>query len=213
MIVLIINYNRLTLPRKLADWCAEYGLTPIFIDNHSTYEPLLQYYNETPYDVMRLQYNYGHKVITRANIVEKLGIKGRYIVTDPDLDLSGVPADFLDVLNAGLDRYTTFHKCGLSLEINDLPDTAEGRFVRNVEYRYWVNPLDVEYFNAAIDTTFALWDETIVKHTYQAIRTNRPYTAKHLSWYYNDFESLPEDEQNYFRTANESASGKKRMKI
>lgn len=197
----------------MADWCAAHELTPVFVDNHSDYPPLLEYYYNGPYEVIRLSYNYGHKVITRANICERLKITDRYIVTDPDLDLTGIPDDFLMILNEGLNRYPQFNKCGFSLEINDLPDSPEGKFIREVEYRYWVNPLDPIYFNAAIDTTFALYRGITKRHFLQAIRTNRPYTAKHLSWYYTDFESLPEDEKNYFRTANESASGKKRMKI
>jgi hypothetical protein len=44
MKVLIINYNRLLLPSKLADWVFKRGCEPIFIDNNSDYKPLLNYY-------------------------------------------------------------------------------------------------------------------------------------------------------------------------
>ena len=46
MKVLIINFNRLLLPVKLAEFCANRGLSPVFIDNNSDYPPLLEYYKQ-----------------------------------------------------------------------------------------------------------------------------------------------------------------------
>lgn len=214
MKVLIINYNRLTLAKQLADWCAAHGLEPVFIDNNSTYQPLLEYYHSCPYLVMHMNRTWGHKVVweSYAQVLPRLGITGRYIVTDSDLDLSGVPADFLEVMNEGLDKYSTFGKCGLSLEINDLPDNeAVQKIKHGCEQRYWLTPLDEMYFNAPVDTTFALYRETARLYFHEAIRTNRPYTARHVPWYYTDLASLPADEQYYFKTANASSSGKARL--
>ncbi len=211
---LIINYNRLTLPVKMADWLSERDIEPVFIDNGSDYPPLIKYYEKCPYKVYKLGANYGHTCIwlPQLDILNKLGIKDRYVVTDPDLDLSGVPDDFLSVMNFGLDNYKAFDKCGLSLEINDLPNSEEGNYIRNgCEVRYWQHPLDSHYFEAATDTTFALYREGITLYSHSAIRTNRPYTAKHVPWYYTDFESLSDEEKYYFRSANNSSSGKKRL--
>jgi hypothetical protein len=209
MKVLIINFNRLTLPSRMADWLADHGCEPIFIDNASTYEPLKEYYLRCPYRVVEMYQNFGHTVIWTQDIVNKLGIKDRYIVTDSDLDLSFVPDDFLKVLNKGLDLYPQFDKCGLSLEIEDLPDSVEGNFIRKIETKYWNKPLDKRYFDAPVDTTFALY--WVNRYTLSGIRANRPYTARHLPWYYTNFDLLPEDERNYFLTANDSSSGKKRI--
>lgn len=214
MKALIIIRNRLKLAVNVANWCHEHGLEPIFIDNGSDYPLLIQYYAELcPYQVYRLGANYGHTCIwiPELDILNKLGITGRYIVTDPDLDLSGVPDDFLGIMNAGLDKYPV-DKCGLSLEIEDLPDSEEGNYIRyRCEARYWKTPLDSQYFKADTDTTFALYREGVNWYSHSAVRTNRPYTAKHLPWYYTDFNSLPEDEKYYFQSANDSSSGKKRL--
>jgi hypothetical protein len=205
--VLIINFNRLTLAKNLADWLHSKGCEPIFIDNNSDYPPLLEYYNTCPYRVVRMDKNYGHRVIWDKDIVNLLGIKDWYCVTDSDLDMSSVPDDFIDVLATGLIRYPEFNKCGLSLEINDLPD---GDFVKEkCEARYWLRPLDKDYFDAQVDTTFAMYKAN--GYFLEGIRTNRPYTARHVPWYYKDINSLPEDEQYYFRTANDSSSGKNRI--
>ena len=88
------------------------------------------------------------------------------------------------------------------MEINDLPPTEF--CPANYEKQFWQRPLDDMYFDAAIDTTFALYKTPI--HTYNAIRTNRPYCCKHLPWYYFDLEDMPEDEQYYFHTTAETHS-------
>lgn len=212
MKVLIINYNRLTLLKNTVEWCIIHGLEPIVIDNNSDFPPLLQYYNECDCPVMRMKKNYGHKVIWECNIIKLLNIKGRYIITDPDLDFTGIPSDFLDVLNHGLDKYHQYNKVGFSLEINDLPSTKYIKdILRGHEIGYWKTPLDDMYFDAPIDTTFAMYREGVNEYFHPAIRTNRPYTARHIPWYYKNKHSLPDDEKYYFRTCNASSSIKNRI--
>jgi hypothetical protein len=202
MKALLIVYNRLELPKKMADFLFSHGIDPVFIDNNSDYPPLLEYYKTTPYEVIKMDQNYGYKVVWEQDILKRLNITGNYIVTDPDLDLSGIPDDFLSVLEEGLRRYPRFDKCGFSLEINDLPHTEFNPI--NYEKQFWQHPLDSMYFKAAIDTTFALYK--VPYHSFNALRTNRPYTCRHRPWYYFDFEDMPEDEQYYFKTCKESHS-------
>ena len=202
MKALLIVYNRLELPRKMADFLFAHDIDPIFVDNNSDYPPLLKYYEECPYTVIRLNKNYGYQVAWQQGILNKLNITGNYIVTDPDLDLSGIPDDFLSVLEEGLRRYPQFDKCGFSLEINDLPHTEFNPI--SYEKQFWQHKLDDRYFAAAIDTTFALYK--VPFHSFNALRTNRPYTARHMPWYYFDFEDMPIDEQYYFLTCKESHS-------
>ena len=215
--VLIINYNRIYLPLNMANWLADRDCEPIFIDNNSDYPPLLEFYNNTRYKVLRLKNNYGHHVVWEANIIDKLGIKENYIVTDPDLDLSEIPKDFIEVLEEGLRRYPGYDKCGFSLEINDFPVFSSDHpfrdaliAVKDWEVTLWQDPLDKWYFNAPIDTTFALYKTR--RFTLNAIRTNRPYTARHIPWKYDNIKDLPEDEQYYCLTANNSFSGKSRIR-
>jgi len=205
MRVLIINYNRLVLPAALADWVYLRGLDPVFIDNASDYKPLLDYYNHCPYEVVLMDRNCGKGVVWEQGILERLNIKGGYIVTDPDLNLIGIPDNFLDVLREGLRRYPQFNKCGFSLEINDVTDNSvyfQGKTIREWEYQFWVNPMDAEYFNASIDTTFALYNTD--KFSLDALRTNRPYTARHVPWYYD--QGRPKDELYYLQTATDQSN-------
>jgi hypothetical protein len=207
----VVNRNRVTLTVNLCTWLAERGLEVIIVDNASAYPPLLDYYTRCPFKVMRLKENFGHTVIWLNGIAYEMGVKGRYIVTDPDLDLSGVPNDFVSVLSEGLDRHMSYPKCALSLELNDLPSSTEGNFIRKHEAKYWTIPLNDKYFLADTDTTLALYREGTFIYSLSAIRTNRPYTARHIPWYYTDFDNLPDDEKYYFLTANGSSSGKNRL--
>jgi hypothetical protein len=209
MNVLLINYNRLLLPQKLTDWCTEHNYRPIIIDNNSDYPPLLEYYENCPHEVIRLKTNYGSEVIWRAGILNLLKIQSDYIVTDPDLDLSGVPDDLLQVLQQGLLRYPNIGKCGLSLKIDDLPDTKLSREVMELEKRYWTNSLDDLYFDAPVDTTFALYRFGVSHERadlFNSIRTKPPYTARHVPWYYTDINTLSEDEQYYFQSSRDDST-------
>jgi len=206
---LIINHNRLALLKNAADWCFNHGLEPIIIDNCSDYLPLLEYYKTCPYQVLKLNRNYGSHAIWDANIINKLEIKDDFIITDPDLDLTGIPDDFLSVLKEGLMRYPVV-KCGFSLSLNNLPEGKTKEWERSL----WSRPLDDQYFRAPIATTFALYRKDIRKWVLSpSVRTNSPYTAIHIPWGYEsmNFKDLPEDEQYYFKTANETSTGKERV--
>lgn len=204
---LIINYNRVTLPVNLAFWAYTNGLEPIIIDNNSDYIPLLEYYAQRcPFQVLRMDQNYGAHVVWKQNVLQQLGITGNYIVTDPDLDCSNIPDDFLSVLEEGLRRYPQFDKCGFSLETKGA--TSQGTI--EWESQFWKYPLDARYFNAAIDTTFALYKTH--EFSYKGIRANRPYTAIHVPWTYTHVKELPEDEQHYYKTQNEDTASHTHVK-
>ena len=206
----ILNFNRLLLTKNTVDWCLKHSLEPIILDNASNYQPLLDYYNSKPCEVVRLGKNHGHKVLWEQWLFRLIGIRGNYLLTDPDLDLSGVPDDFLEVMQEGLDRYLTFDRIGLSLEIDDLPLTDLGRSVYKHEIRFWNKPLDALYYEAEVDTTFALHKITNY-NTFNSLRVGKPYTVRHIPWYYTDFNSLSDDDKNYFQTANNSFSWKDKI--
>lgn len=207
----VISYNRLTLLKEICKEIAIRGAEPIIVDNNSDYEPLKEWLAVCPYETVILPENIGHRCIWGSGVIEKYANGERFIITDPDLDISGVPFDMLEVLDKGLNKYRQYDKCGLSLRIDDLPKHAKLNDVRRIEGKYWKKPLDSMYFKAETDTTLALYQKHIRDYTLSGIRTNKPYTAIHVPWYYDKLEDLPEDERYYFTTANNSSSGKHRI--
>lgn len=201
-------FNRYQTTRILCDQIAALdNATPIIIDNASTWEPLLDWYNNCPYEVIRMRENLGHHAPWLSGVISH-DASPVYGVTDCDLDLTGVPSDAIEYLASGLSRGII--KCGLSLRIDDLPPWQTS--VKSWEARWWKSPLPGgRFFRAAIDTTFALYR----KETHHsvcmrvvnvpALRAAPPYTARHVPWYL-DGENLDAENANYFATANSSNS-------
>lgn len=181
-------------------------LDVVILDNESKYEPLLAWYETKPCIIERLPVNYGNFVLWSAptaipnfekpNFFDKYKIEGQqYILSDCDLGINAVPKNFVEVLKEGLKRYEWAVKCGFSLEISDLPDTAIANEAISWEANNWNGKLDDMYFKAPVDTTLALYRGYGESNDFDnCLRTDKPYCARHETWYY---QSLPEDEKFY----------------
>lgn len=211
MIPVYVNvFNRLTLTRTLCEQIAALdGAVPIIIDNASTWQPLLDWYQHCPFEVIRLTENYGHHAPWRTGATARPN-NGFYVVTDCDLDLEGVPADLMDVLRQPLTSWNNPPvKSGVALRIDDLPPFQVQ--VREWESRFWKNRVDGFRYWAPIDTTLAMYRaHTPVRVAtkvagVRALRTAGAYTARHMPWYL-DPTNLDEENRNYFATANDSNS-------
>jgi hypothetical protein len=192
MPILINNRDRLTTTRKMVDDCRRFGGEPIIVDNASTYPPLMEWYETRPCEIVRLAKNHGPRAPWQVPIDAP-----RYVVTDCDLDISGVPADVLAVLAEGLERYPWAIKAGLSLEIDDLPDGYKFKqMVLDRERPAWSDQVDDRFYRAEIDTTFAMYRKypPWAGEYGPALRAARPYTARHVPWYTVDRD----DEETYY---------------
>ena len=194
----ITVFNRLTYTKQLAEQLSNYGLEVIIIDNKSTYKPLLEWYKECPYKAHRMRGNYTASVFFQRL---KYKYKDRYIIiTDPDMDISGLPADWISILLGGLYYHPNVQKAGLSLKVDDLPDNDYTRKVIEHEQRYWLNRSEYNlFFHADVGNTLAVYDMTkLNKHN--SIRSDSPYTAKHLDWYLTK-ETVTDEDLNYIETS------------
>jgi hypothetical protein len=169
--VFIINFNRLNLPKNMADYLSDCdGVEPIIIDNNSDYPALLEYYKTCPHKVEKMDRNWGNCVVWISGILDKYNLQGNFIVTDPDLDISHIPKDFLHILQTGLDRHKFACKAGFGLDIKNLPDTEIARLAIVWEQLNWSNKVDKLFYKAPIDTTFCLCRTRL--HDFAAIRSD-----------------------------------------
>jgi hypothetical protein len=164
-----------------------HGLKEIVIlDNASTYAPLLAWYKTAPCRVVYLGSNMGH-MAPWAPPAQAQILTDQYVVTDPDLDLVGVPPNVLHHLGALLAKYPAALKMGLSLEVFDYNETHPYFAINGAAERsLWNLPIfEGVARKACVDTTFALYDKRIMNVWNNACgwRTLRPYTARHLPWY------------------------------
>jgi hypothetical protein len=198
--ILITCHNRVEPLRHLVSWLESAGYERIaFVDNASTYEPLLSYYENTPHQVLRLGKNVGHLAVWEARVLETIGHSGPYVVTDCDVVPDHeAPADALDYFAELLFRYGDVDKVGFGLHIDDLPETYQFRGdVIDWESRFWADEVEQGVYRADIDTTFALYRPTARNASYRALRTGSPYLARHLPWY-KDSKTVS-DEDRYYR--------------
>ncbi len=196
--IYINNRDRLTTTKQLVEDCLRFaGARPIIVDNDSTYPPLLEWYKSQPCEIVFLGDNCGPRAPWQVLSKQQDFSFEFYVVTDSDLDLSRVPDNVIDLLLAGMQRYPWAVKCGLSLEINDIPEgLPRKQQVLNWESKFWTERVDDQFWKADIDTTFAMyrtsppWDGAYGP----SLRADRPYVARHTPWYVTS----PDEEEIYY---------------
>jgi hypothetical protein len=208
--VFIVTRNRLECLQKLITWLEKIEQKNIYIlDNNSTYKPLVDYLDKLPYKVHKFNENIGHLVLWKCKMFDHIIKKQHFILTDPDvIPFDECPSDVIEQFLKILNENPLLTKAGFSLEINDLPDhNPLKESVYEWESQYWIKKLDNNNYNfdlfiAHIDTTFALYKPDIHyrdEKWYDAVRTGKPYSARHLPWYQNP-DILSEEDQYYKST-------------
>lgn len=194
-------YNRFMWAKTMCEFLSDNGCEVILMDNGSTYKPLLKWYDVCPYKIHHMTDKCFNRGLWETGLIDSYGDKN-YILTDPDLDLSEVPSDFVEKLFIGLDNNPDVMKSGLSLRIDDLPDNDYTKEIISWEKKWWERPRDINgFYISDIDTTLALYDSERTKRFYTdgfflAVRSPEPYVARHLPWY-NTPENLSEEERYY----------------
>jgi len=207
--VFITVRDQYTCPFRMFDHVLE--LTdghPVLVDNASTYPKTVDLL-----EVMKLEYheiyfgeNQGNNVVWNRNLVlpeaEHVAKYGSryFVVTDGDIDLTGVPVDVLLEMAHILDQFPEIPKVSLALRIDDLPqwNLDRDRIVDH-ESKFWKHAVPgVEWpsYFADSDTHFSLYRAGSPWVSYESIRLAGPFTARHAPWYWNPSD-LPEDVRWY----------------
>jgi len=199
--IIINNRNRLTYLLRLISWLEKNGFNNIYIiDNNSTYEPLLKFYDCKKYKIFQLKENVGHLALWKTDIFN-LFKRNYYIYTDPDVVPSEeCPSDAIEFFMKKLNQYPQIEKIWFGLKIDDLPDSYQNKQkVIEWEKKFWEKEIEPGIYDADIDTTFALYRPFYNGHLrpLKAYRTGGKYVARHLPWYEN--LSQPTDENDFYK--------------
>lgn len=213
--IIINNFNRLDSLLKLIHSLEERGYGNIIIlDNDSTYPPLLEYYRETPYEVIYLHRNVGFLALWKTDVYKRFR-KQFYVYTDSDVVLDKqCPEDFMKVFLSVLKKHPGCMKVGFGIRIDDLPDCyKEKQSVIKWESQYWENKREGFLFKARVDTTFALYRPYCSggSSPHLVFRTDFPYVIQHLPWY-QDTDHLTEEEQYYVAHSKKATFWTERLK-
>ena len=206
--ILITCRDRLAPLVDLVGWLERAGHERIvLVDNDSSFPPLLEYFSQTPHQVIALGENLGHFSVWDGGVLDALSHTGPFVVTDSDVvPDSQCPLDAVEYFAELLFRYGDVGKVGFGLRIDDLPPAYEFRQeVLDWESQFWLDEVEPSVFRAAIDTTFALYRPSTPKGTFAALRTGAPYVARHIGWY-SDSRRLTAEEEYYRTHAKRSVS-------
>jgi hypothetical protein len=193
--VIINNKNRLSTTKKLVYDLLERNTKEIWIlDNQSTYEPLLEWYDTVPNEVkVHRLVNYGHMALFSSGVLN--AIKEDWcIYTDSDIQVNtNMPKEYQSIMLEYALKYD-INKIGLALDISDLPNhyMFKAQVLRN-EHRWWLEEIETNAYLADTDTTFALNKKC---DQFKSIRLAGDFTAKHIPWYL-DLENISEEERYY----------------
>lgn len=221
--IFIISYNRYTMLKQLVDKLIDMGQERlIIIDNNSTYEPLLKWFEHLPSEVtlIRMESNYGHTVIGdilwhNVEFMKEYKLDTQnYVYTDCDImPIEECPNNFMDLFETILNKYPTINKVSFQIKIDDLPDHYKYKSsIIAWETQFWVNSiidteLNVKLYKAAVDTVFSYRrGGTKPGEDWNCFRVGYPYIVRHLPWYL-DMNNLDDEYSNYVKTSNQSASG------
>lgn len=181
----------------------------MLVDNDSTYPPLLQLFETTPHQVVRLGRNGMHKSPWESMGVRFAAKESPYILSDPDiLPEATYPQNpfryFTDLLN----KYPDVNKVGFGLHIDDIPDHfTQKQAVLSWESRYWLPDIALEdnVYKTSVDTTLALYRPKTWWFLDPSIRTGGQYQAYHEPWY-QDSQNPTEDFMFYRMRASRNVS-------
>jgi hypothetical protein len=192
-----------------------------FVDNDSTFEPLLEFFRQSDHDVIRLNSNLGPLALFRDDRFAKTLASQKFIHTDCDILPTGAPSDAVELFDSLLERYPVVDKVGFGLRIDDLPSAyPHADLVRAWEGRFWLDEIEPNLFFAPILTTFALYrpGRNFLDIGKPALRTGGAYVARHHTWYTAE-PDIGDDELHYrqrvsksFETTWSSPAGLERLR-
>lgn len=184
--VIINNRDLLAWPRAMLERIRRFqGLKEvIFVDNGSTNRELLAWYKSIPEQVLFLD-NLGHTAPWQAGLPARISTD-LYVVTDPDLDLDGLPDDCLLQLAAALERHPEAGKIGLSLRTEGVPARSPyAAHVAATAARLAQAPRTGDgLIGFPVDTTFAIHDRRqLSDYRICGLRMPEPYAVRHIPWH------------------------------
>nr|WP_317632518.1 glycosyltransferase [uncultured Flavobacterium sp.] len=205
--IIINNRNRVTFLKQMISSLESKGYHNIYIiDNKSSYQPLLDYYKKSKHKIFYLDENVGFLSLWKSGIYKQFK-NNFFVYSDSDVvPTENCPHNFLQIFLDKMYEDKKIMKIGLSLKIDDLPDYFKNKKeVIDWESQYFEKQEDGLYYNANVDTTFALYRPFMSggASRLKMFRSKKPMEAYHMPWY-NDSSNLSEEELFYINSAKTS---------
>lgn len=208
--LIIPNYNLLTYLKNFIIWWRWYNAdSPIYVvDNGSNYEPLLNWYNANPENVIIVRYPENTFIPNLTDFLRTHPFP-YYVISDPDLmPHPNTPPNFLQVWKDAIDKHG-YHRSGFDILASEIPawNNKQG-WIQGDENAIHTQEVQIgEHtgYKCAIDTTTALYKSA--NGGWAAPMNSRDwgnclriFNAYHLPWHLHP-EHINAEMDNYFKTA------------
>ena len=215
--IVIMNFNLLTWPKQMIENLKKFEDVGdiIIFDNCSDYEPLLDWYETNPCEIVHSDFNRGHCGPWDFGLINKINSE-YYVVTDPDMGLEETPIDSLNFLREKLSSHKEFDRIGLSIVdfIDPIPQVPHFGWLNHIRHEFYdeTKKEDGLLKGHIVDTTFAMYH--IDRHkSGPSCATDLPYSVRHLPWsitedQLNNLKEYNYEFYNYLKTAHYSCSYK-----
>lgn len=201
----IIFRDRVTYASKCLAALEAAGLDVMIVDHGTTWQPAQDWLRElrknTGVSVVDMGPGHHPRDLWNNAWFRHMNARDRYIVTDPDVVPSeDCPLDWPEHLSGVMDRFPSYHKIGMGLRIDRIPEhCAYRQEVLDWEAQFWKTRLgDEEVYHGDVDTTLAIHVpiQEMGTHSFSGVRTGFPYVDDHLAWYEKTGD-LTEEQQYY----------------
>ena len=198
--IFIPTRDRVSHLAKMVDWFERAGHEEIyFVDNDSTYLPLLEYFQRSPHRVLPVGKNLGWKSPWQAGYVSRIAKDRFYVVGDSDMvPVEDCPLDALEVFREALLTYEEPSKVSFCYKLDDIPEAyphkgvvdAMSKVHQNVD-----NIVEKHFVRVPVDSIPAVYRPNIGhnKNSWMSIR----HEIRHMSWY--EDTRNPEPELAYYQ--------------
>jgi hypothetical protein len=199
----LVNRNLVTTLKDTVEFLKKEPRVQIhIIDNDSTYQPCLDYYNECGVFVHYMKENCGPYVAWDHRLSYLHRDDEPFIVADSDCCYNHIPSDWLDKMLQILND-TDAHKASFSIRIDNVPDTQIGKAAKAWEKQFWApEKFALTHYRTVTDTTFSLYRPKS-GFSYDSARLIPPYILQHEPFYLPDKIN---EEWQYYRDHAGSAS-------
>lgn len=197
--VIINNRDLLLWPKAMVERISKYDNVGdiIIVDNGSTYQPLLDWYDTNPCTIERCE-NLGFRGAWDSGLVKKLN-SPYYVVTDSDLGLEETPDNTLNYLLDNV-KGLNLDKLGLGLDWEKVTNESPYyNHIQGYEVNRWNNTRKYKDIglDIATDTTFALY--SIQSYFIGGGSTmSKPFIARHYPWELTVEERNNNEEFSYY---------------
>lgn len=187
-------FNQYTWPLAMSEFLTKQGHEVWWVDNNSTYEPLLDAYaSQFPYKVLRLPYN-GGGCVSWTLLGKELPNDDYFVISDTDYLMDGLPDDWHLHLIEGVKRYAGQGGCGLSMLETRIPSQNPAWIADEFHmYPQGNHParwgpgvkLDGGFIRFPVDTSFAVYPPGTQNFMTSSTgcRSDFPYSVRHIPWH------------------------------